>query len=130
MVPGYLGLVPWYLSLVPGYVGLVPGSLGLVPGSLGLIPRSLGLVPWSLGLVPRFSTRYHKWLGWLVVVGESKVQDGFQEKANCPPPHPPFLTYPLTMPQAAGKNRESSEKVQTFEPEACVCIIDVIFNAY
>ena len=45
----------------------------MVPGSLGLIPRSLGLVPGSLGLVPRFGTRYHKWLGWLVVVGELKV---------------------------------------------------------
>ena len=62
---------------------VVPGNLGLITGYLGLVPRSLGLVPWSLGLVPRFSTRYHKWLGWLVVVGESKVQDGFQEKANC-----------------------------------------------
>ena len=113
MVPGYLSLVPWYLGLVPGYLGLVPGyldlvpgSLGLVPGSLGLIPRSLGLVPGSLGLVPRFGTRYHKWLRWLVVVGELKVQDGFQEKANCPldPLDPLNLTHFLTMPQAAGKN--------------------------
>ena len=60
--------------MIPGYLGLFLGSLGLVPGSLGLIPRSLGLVPGSLGLVPRFGTRYHKWLGWLVVVGELKVK--------------------------------------------------------
>ena len=58
--------------MIPGYLGLFLGSLGLVPGSLGLIPRSLGLFPGSLVLVPRFDTRYHKWLGWLVVVGELK----------------------------------------------------------
>ena len=74
LVPGYLGLVPGNLGLVLGYLGLVPGHLGLVPRSLGLDPGSLGLTPrFSLGplvLVPRFDTRYHKWLGWLVVVGE------------------------------------------------------------
>ena len=41
-----------------------------VPRSLGLVSGSLGLVPGSLGLVPRFGTRYHKWMGWLGVVGE------------------------------------------------------------
>ena len=83
---------------------VIAGNLGLVPGSLGLVPGSLGLVPGSLGLVPRFGTRYHK---RLVVVGELKVQDGFQEKANCPPLDPLNLTHFLTMPQAAGKKEKN-----------------------
>ena len=34
-----------------------------------------------------------------------KFQEGYQEKANCPPlNHPLNLTHYLTMPQAAGKN--------------------------
>ena len=36
---------------------------------------------------------------WVVVGG----QDGFQEKANCPPPSPPNLTHYLTLRIAAGK---------------------------
>ena len=39
-----------------------------------------------------------------MVVGELKVQDGFQEKANCPLNLNLNLTHFLTMPQAAGKN--------------------------
>ena len=62
-----------HLGMPSSYLECVPVSLALVPRSLGLVPRSLGLVPESLGLVPRFGTWYHKWLGWLLVVGELKV---------------------------------------------------------
>ena len=45
------------------------------------------------------------------VVGELKVQDGFQEKANCPLDLDLNLnlnlTHFLTMPQAAGKNADA-----------------------
>ena len=101
-IPRFGPWIPRFGPWVPKFGPWVPRFGPWVPRFGTWIPRSLGLVPGSLGLVPRFGTRYHKWLRWLVVVGELKVQDGFQEKANCPPPGPEPELNPLPDHAASG----------------------------